>query len=313
MTDRALARMLVENTGTHFLDSGGANGRAWQQNRAMGLTVDTLIERPEVTVTAYNDGDGYVTLDVFHYLRSKLEYRHGLTMGMKSFSRRAAGSDRWLNLGDAGAYAAWRVTGDRDADEEDARKALSDEHFGWICDYSYNHENLLSQDIQFVAWKDPDLYTYLVALQIHGGADARGGFTEPRIFELTTDEPWDLFEWHAYSVVCTKLGRQDQVIEARVAESVAWQRLAQRERAEMLPGMPLTPAPTWDTWPYDDVHCWDVRGPRDWITYGGSFTGDPYDGNGPDGKDLPKYREGIDSAPNVALCPCGEVAEVYTR
>ena len=31
-TEQQIYNMLTENTGTHFLDSGGANGRHWQSN-----------------------------------------------------------------------------------------------------------------------------------------------------------------------------------------------------------------------------------------------------------------------------------------
>ena len=31
-TEQQIYNMLTENTGTHFLDSGGANGRHWQRN-----------------------------------------------------------------------------------------------------------------------------------------------------------------------------------------------------------------------------------------------------------------------------------------
>lgn len=34
--DNLICEMLTENTGKHFLDSGGANGRNWQRNQ--GLT-----------------------------------------------------------------------------------------------------------------------------------------------------------------------------------------------------------------------------------------------------------------------------------
>ena len=30
-TEQAIYEMLTESTGTHFLDSGGDSGRAWQQ------------------------------------------------------------------------------------------------------------------------------------------------------------------------------------------------------------------------------------------------------------------------------------------
>ena len=33
-TQKLVYAMLTENTGTHFLDSGGTNGRRWQRNQA---------------------------------------------------------------------------------------------------------------------------------------------------------------------------------------------------------------------------------------------------------------------------------------
>jgi hypothetical protein len=62
---------------------------------------------------------------------------------------------------------------------------------------SYNHECNLSQTIQFYYWSEgtegrvyrgrlEDSKTY-VALQIHGGADVRGGYTAPVIFEVCDD------------------------------------------------------------------------------------------------------------------------------
>jgi hypothetical protein len=36
-TEQAIYEMLTESTGTHFLDSGGATGRHWQQNQKRTL------------------------------------------------------------------------------------------------------------------------------------------------------------------------------------------------------------------------------------------------------------------------------------
>ena len=40
--------MLMENTGTHFLDSGGANGRMWQRNQAK--TIEDFDNELEATI-----------------------------------------------------------------------------------------------------------------------------------------------------------------------------------------------------------------------------------------------------------------------
>ena len=48
--------MLTENTGTHFLDSGGADGRMWQRNESKCLQ-DFEDENPETYeyCSKYND------------------------------------------------------------------------------------------------------------------------------------------------------------------------------------------------------------------------------------------------------------------
>jgi hypothetical protein len=63
---------------------------------------------------------------------------------------------------------------------------------------SYNRESLLSQVIQYTTFKVGD--QNLVMLQIHGGADVRGGYTAPRVFEM--DDEYSLIMESA-SISCT--------------------------------------------------------------------------------------------------------------
>ena len=65
--DRRLHAAFTENTGAHFLDSGGAYGRHWERNA--GRTVQDFIDAPRATL----DGCYGVTLDAFHYLREWCE------------------------------------------------------------------------------------------------------------------------------------------------------------------------------------------------------------------------------------------------
>src|SRR4051812_45426705 len=86
-TERAVAEMLVENTGTHMLDSGGSSGRAWQRNqkavgeqdpaeffknRPMG-SIDFSEPHPVFYENDYPRGIrpaeiNYITVDVFHWM-----------------------------------------------------------------------------------------------------------------------------------------------------------------------------------------------------------------------------------------------------
>lgn len=54
------------------------------------------------------------------------------------------------------------------------------------CLYTYNEDNILSQDFQIVY--AGDIYeSDLIALSIHNGCDARGGFTDYKIFRCDWD------------------------------------------------------------------------------------------------------------------------------
>ena len=54
------------------------------------------------------------------------------------------------------------------------------------CIYTYNEDNVLSQDIQFLY--GGDIYeSDIIALSIHNGADARGGLTDYKFFKIDYD------------------------------------------------------------------------------------------------------------------------------
>ena len=60
-------------------------------------------------------------------------------------------------------------------------------------EYTYNYENSLSQDIQYISLGD----TYdcnIIALAIHNGADARGGLTDYKIFKIDEDLFYTIYE-----------------------------------------------------------------------------------------------------------------------
>ena len=55
--------MLLENTGKHFLDSGGTNGRHHQRNQ--GVIFEDL--KP-VEVEVWAENDICITINLYHYL-----------------------------------------------------------------------------------------------------------------------------------------------------------------------------------------------------------------------------------------------------
>ena len=71
---KVIQAMLKENTGKHFLDSGGDNGRMWQRNQNK-----VFKSEPRVTIDDYG-----FTVSTFHYLSEVLELDN-ITRKVNSF------------------------------------------------------------------------------------------------------------------------------------------------------------------------------------------------------------------------------------
>lgn len=220
-TDEALAEMMTENTGRHFLDSGGAYGRRWEANQ--GKTVETFLEAPAARVDKYCG----VIVDAFHWLRDRLEYDAELDARLLEFCQSRTDTSYLQDAEDFGVD----VLG---ISENDVRT--------WN---SYNYENVLSETLQAVEFgdtyasaygEDGEDYGDVILLQWHGGCDARGGYTRPRAFRITSDG--GLYDQNDFGLYCDWEPAQD----------------------ETLPGMPEA----------REVHALDYRG--EWSTYGGSCT-----------------------------------------
>ena len=162
-TEEIIASMMVENTGSSILDSGGAYGRHWQENQ--GLDVDHWTNSPRVEVEGRW---GYVHLSTFHHLVEQLDYAPRLDAMYQAFTKDSHDS----HLEDIANFI----------ETIGASECFSDN--------SYNHESNLSQVIQYTVFSTPNnLY---LALQVHGGADVRGGYTRPRIFTMSDGEDYGL-------------------------------------------------------------------------------------------------------------------------
>jgi len=162
-TDIALFEMLTENTGIHFLDSGMSNGRNWQRNQ--GFTLEQWKQRNQATV----EQDGlYPTLDLFHFLKRRL-----------TLTEKARDLQKWFvdycETNMASPFSCDTLESFADEVEPGTTHTVAN---------SYNWENFLSQDVQFVDFGiDGQSFTLL---QIHGGADIRGGYTAPQVFETVS-------------------------------------------------------------------------------------------------------------------------------
>jgi len=196
-TNNVLADMLTENTGRHFLDSGGAYGRSWERNQSAVAAHDVpavahFLDQPEAWQGF--KGEEWATLSVFHWLRQRVEYHPAVDHAFRLWVYLAP--DRTFNGGDT---------------LEDFIDALKKK--GWAEDadfgggYTYNGECALSQDIVdrpfILTEKCPwvDFETEMVAVSIHGGCDARGGFTDYRMFDVSNGEGYyGMYDYADYYV-----------------------------------------------------------------------------------------------------------------
>ena len=110
---------------------------------------------------------------------------------------------------------------------------------------SYNGEDMLSQVIQYVyfTW-DHQAY---VALQIHGGADVRGGYSTPHIFSISHDDETAIFDHAKGHIYCTGKDHHPAALKMK----------AFQEAQLALPGVKV------ETINFDDCN---VHGPANWYT-----------------------------------------------
>lgn len=144
------------NSGRHFLDSGGANGRHWQKPWQPK-------DAPAVTVDDYG-----ATINTAHFLAEHLEVDLKIQKKFDGWARRPENKE-----------LSWFEAGEKYALEELRLEQLGRGN-------SYNEENDLSQVYVWEVYAremkrdwlfaDDDILT---VIYVHTGADVRGGYSYP--------------------------------------------------------------------------------------------------------------------------------------
>ena len=167
---------LTENTGKHFLDSGGSSNRNWQRNQEK--TLNDFINEDEQTFEIGFDKDGVAdeilrTVSVFHFLAgagSNLE----IDDICEKFNELNALPEEWADCEPYGVgISAWNYL--REFVNDDKMRVWN----------TYNGESDLSQTLQganLELFTDGQFEDY-VLIQIHGGCDVRGGYTDAVLFK----------------------------------------------------------------------------------------------------------------------------------
>jgi hypothetical protein len=165
---RLIYKMLVENTGTHMLDSGGAYGRNWERNQKK--PIKDFINENEEDYYFSDNGEVYRTVSVFHYL-SGLE----LDEVCDNFNKRNSNTKDWdgelssnENIYGVSTKAANYLNKNYDVEVEHTFN-------------TYNYDSDLSQVLQGSRLQLNNETYYLI--QIHNGCDVRGGYTDAKLFK----------------------------------------------------------------------------------------------------------------------------------
>ena len=160
-TEKIIYQMLIENTGIHMCDSGGKDGRNWQRNQKKSFK--DFKNEPVIT-----KDDDLITKSLFHHLSESCTYLPEQTKLLETYIK--LNKDRYNEWNDVQAFMEKYTH---------SGKKIN-------CIYTYNEDNVLSQDIQFLY--GGDIYeSDIIALSIHNGADARGGLTDYKFFKIDYD------------------------------------------------------------------------------------------------------------------------------
>lgn len=196
-----LEGMLKENTGTHMLDSGGAYGRHWQRNQGRnfeaekesGLSFSIYNSKPQVEVVH----------NTYHWLKERCHFESEVDALFHGKFREEVDSE-----GDKCDLELMEIFPEWLAEQKDEDgDAIYGESTGFygegepITINTYNGEELLSQVLQFKYFANSR--GEFIALQIHGGADVRGGYSLPRIFSVGHRSELDIFEYNRATIYCT--------------------------------------------------------------------------------------------------------------
>lgn len=189
-TRNMIASMLKENTGRHFLDSGDFYGRHWQANQHREF------EAEPATLLSFKYEYVEMTHNLYHWLVERLEYNERVDNFFRAWANGPEQEDKswYQSMYDFVEWLKEPWINPEEGLDPSGKPYITEPLVGGMYGEgdamvinTYNHENLLSQTIQFTYFTIEDAEVIddgiYVMLQIHGGADVRGGYTAPRIFQ----------------------------------------------------------------------------------------------------------------------------------
>lgn len=153
--------MVKENTGAHFLDSGGAYGRHWEKNQGRDFESEPEVE---IAVDYLEVGDIIdPMINVYHFLVNNIQ----LDSLCEEYNEKFARLDDW--------------DGEACGTSEESWNWLASKGFHVVDTINtYNGESILSQNLQYSIIRSIEFGEYIL-LQVHNGCDARCGYTRAKL------------------------------------------------------------------------------------------------------------------------------------
>lgn len=150
---------------TSILDSGGAYGYQFQRNQQKNLPTNPRVSYDiwEPRDRQPNSADISAYVDIYHYLTDTLHIDETSKRLNKQLRQREI---HWT--GEAIEYLETLPN------VYDIGNEIN----------TYNGEQILSQVLQFFTFELEESTSKYVALQIHGGCDVRGGYSDCQVFEI---------------------------------------------------------------------------------------------------------------------------------
>jgi hypothetical protein len=168
--------MLTENTGSSLGDSGGIYGRHHERN--VKKTIEDFMSDEAVSYEVSDDDWIERSVSVFHFL-SNLE----LDKVCDGFNKRNKDAKDW--------DGEWHGVSKR------AEKFIGNIGVEPLSTWNtYNGDSDLSQTLQGMnlsVFVDGQFADYML-VQVHGGCDVRGGYTDAKLFKVC-DDFYNIREW----------------------------------------------------------------------------------------------------------------------
>jgi len=168
-----IVSMLTENTGRSILDSGGIYGRNFERNKGKDVAYYESTPQATLEISKYGDNwEALPTVSIFHLLTQTL----GLDSYCKEFNTLEVGNHNGDYYGTDWNQCEWL----KENEFEGVGEGFNT--YNWAS----NHSQILQgQELN----RDGETY---VLLQIHGGCDARGGYTDAKLFKVSSNEIYSI-------------------------------------------------------------------------------------------------------------------------